>query len=213
MEFIQHDANFWFAVSLAIMLVLFVLEVVGMVVGVTLDSVFGVDIDGSFDIDGDADADFTALGVLHWLGVGKVPTAVFLVIVLFFFGAVGLGLNLLVFNNLGYMLPLYASIPAALIVSLPFVKWSCGFLARVIPSEETSAVRLEDLVGSVAVVTIGTATNTRSAPARVIDKFGELHSIMVRTLDKGVKISERAGVRLDHYDPQGFFLVTPVNKL
>jgi len=54
-----------------------------------------------------------------------------------------------------------------------------GWVARIMPKEETSAVSRETFVGRVATVVLGTARAGKPAQARLCDEHGRTHYVMV----------------------------------
>lgn len=160
----------------------------------------GVDVDPDFDMDADLDADvdmdldadagpsvaadhggiaswFTA--PLDWLRIGKVPFLVFLVILLTCFSLIGLGLQAAVTSNFGTPLPPTPASLAALALSLPVVRVAVGWIARIMPKVETSAVSRRSFVGRTAVVVTGTAVVGAPAQARLTDQHGQTHYVMI----------------------------------
>lgn len=110
---------------------------------------------------------------LGWLHLGKVPLLVVLVILLTAFALFGYTLNVLAHALLGGYLPAPFSGTLAFLGALPVVRAASGFIARLVPRDETSAVTLDSLVGRVAVVTGGTAHANYPAEARVRNEYGQ----------------------------------------
>ncbi len=64
-------------------------------------------------------------------------------------------------------------------VSLPLVRMLTGVIARIMPKDETEAVSEKSFIGRVAVITLGKAAKGKPAQAKLKDKFGTTHYIMV----------------------------------
>lgn len=186
--------NFPFAVALVLMAGIGVLEVIGAMFGGGLSSALedllpDASPPAPLDVDApdlDADVDGTALEtpglvtrVLGWLHVGRVPLLVLLVVFLFLFGMGGLVLQELVAGVAGRMLPAWIAGPVVFAGVLPAVRATGGFLARVMPKDETSAVSTRTFIGRVAVVITGTAGRGAPAQAKLHDQHGQVHYLLV----------------------------------
>lgn len=181
-ELLTADGNLPFAVALAIMLFVALLEGVGMLLGAGLSSLIDSllpDIDLHLDAP-DVDSGsgvFTQL--LGWLYVGRVPFLVLLLLLLTFFGIAGLMMQSALKAATGLMMPGWlASIPA-FVVALPLVRASATVMARVLPQDETEAVSSDTFIGRVATITLGVATEDATAQARLHDQHGQTHYVMV----------------------------------
>lgn len=117
---------------------------------------------------------------LAFVGVGKVPLVMVLMSFLALFGLAGYIGQHAAKALAGDYLPLAAAVPAALALSLAATGRVAAVLARVLPSEETSAVSAESLIGSRADVVWGDATFTRPATAKVSDRHGKTHHIQLK---------------------------------
>ena len=190
--------NIPFSVAIALMAVIGLMEGLSVVIGASLsaqlesilpDGVSGIDVDGP-DIDADADADFDAMPsaftrLLGWLHIGRVPILVLFVLFLTFFGLSGFIIQATVHSMTGsYFPPLVASAPAFL-VSVPGVRIVGAGLAKLIPKDETTAVSPDSFVGAVAVIVAGTAKGGYAAEAKLKDKYGQDHYVMVEPDVKG----------------------------
>ncbi|MBA4048811.1 MAG: hypothetical protein C0476_09755 [Sphingomonas sp.] len=133
-------------------------------------------------IGGDVDADAPAaasVDLLSWLGFGRVPVMVLLIVFLGSFGSTGLLIEQLAHDMFGTLLsPLFA-VPGALAASVPLTALGARILAKLLPRDETSAVSLDSLIGEYARVTTGRAAAGSPARARVEDRHGQPHFVMV----------------------------------
>lgn len=181
LEFLAADENLPFTVSLAIMIILAMLEGVGMLLGAGLSSL----IDGllpDFDVDIDApdvDAPGVFSHVLGWLYIGKVPFLVVFILLLTSFGVIGLMLQSVVSEVMGALLPGWIAAIVAFSGALPVSRGSAGFVARVMPHDETEAVSSRSFIGRIATITVGTARRGYPAQARLSDEHGQTHYVMV----------------------------------
>lgn len=176
-EFIAAPENLPFSVALALMLMIGIVEAVGL---------------GAAAVHLELDAD-PGLGgdLLGWLGIGKVPLLMLLVVFLAFFGIAGLAIQ-----QLAGPLSLWLASGAAAAAALPLTGLGARGLARIMPRDETTAVSLDSLVAKRGTITIGTARKGSPAQARVRDAFGQTHYVMVEPHDEAHPIAEGGTVLL-----------------
>ena len=195
------DYNLPFAIAMGLMLLLVLLQVIGL-----------GDFDAAPDLDLDADADFgdpTSAGlggaITTLLGFGKVPVFVWLIVFLLLFAVIGMGVQAFAADLTGT--PLYtwlaaliaggASIPATAVVVRP--------VGRLMPQDETSAVGLDSLVGRRGEVTEGRAEKGSPARAKVRDRHGHAHYVMVEPHEDASVIPAGDQVLLVRRDGQIFY--------
>ncbi|AKQ41904.2 hypothetical protein CP97_07480 [Aurantiacibacter atlanticus] len=199
------DYNLPFAIALGVILLLGFLQIIG--VG---DFDFGGDVELDLDIDADAEiADPTSAGLggalTTLLGLGKVPFFVWLMTFLFIFALIGMGVQGFADELTGS--PLYPWL-AALIAggaSLPVTATLVRPLGRIMPQDETSAVRLDSLVGKRGTITTGKAEKGSPARAKVRDRFGHAHYVMVEPHEDAAVIPAGDQVLLVRREGQTFF--------
>ena len=169
LEFIAAPENLPFSAALLLMLMIGAVEALGLGAGAA-----------HLEVDADADAGH----LLGWLGVGEVPLLMLLVVLLAWFGTLGLALQ----QTIGPIPPWLAS-GAALAAALPLTGLSARGLARIMPRDETTAVSLDTLVGKRATVTVGIARRGSPAQARVRDVHGQSHYVMIEPVGDGEAIA------------------------
>lgn len=160
--FLLAGDNLPFVAALALMLLIGVAELVGLGGGLVPDA------------EGDADA-----SLLQWLNLGRLPLLLLLVVFLCSFGLTGLVLQRLVAAVMGHPAPWFLAAPVALACALPATRTISRWLARLLPTEETSAVDRDTLVGRIAVIVTGEASPGSPAQARTRDAHGQPHYVMV----------------------------------
>jgi hypothetical protein len=175
-DFLLAPENLPFAVALLVMLGIGTAEAIGLGTG-------AAHIDTHVDGGGS--------DLLGWLGVGQVPLLIILVVLLALFGLIGLSVQQLATALLGGPVSAWLAAPVAFVAALPLLGISARALARVMPTDETTAVGLESLVGKRAEVTVGTARRGAPAKARVRDAYGQTHYVMIEPNDDGGAV--RAG--------------------
>lgn len=181
-EFLLAPQNLPFAVALAIMGLLTVLEFLAMFFAGSSSTV----LDGLIpelhlgDVDGSEIAAASFLDrFLGWLHFGKVPVLMLLALFLLGFGFSGLALQGVLRNLTGFMLPAWMAALLVLPIALPFVRLGGAVLAKVMPRDETQSVSAQSFIGQVATIVLGTARTGSAAQARLRDKHGQTHYIMV----------------------------------
>ncbi|MFA3917644.1 OB-fold-containig protein [Ruegeria hyattellae] len=216
-DFLLEGAFAPFTLALALLLGLLVLELVALMVGgslmagegeVDLDVGEVPDLDG-FDLDIDADLDVDidldpvdlaeaelevpaaeAVGPASWLGLGKMPTMIWLATLLMGFGLSGMGLQLALRDLIGLNLPGWlAAIPAAAF-GIWFARGFGAVFARLLPRTETEATSVRRLSRRRGVITQGTASKGRPAEVRVTDRFGNAHYLRAEPMRDGESLSQ-----------------------
>ncbi|MDD9969577.1 MAG: YqiJ family protein [Myxococcales bacterium] len=181
--------NLPFSVALGVMLGLSVLELLSTLLGAGLSNLVDgmlpdFDFETDVEVDGDLDVDGSpAVGpvaqVLDWLHVGRVPTLMLLMVFLASFGGAGLVVQQVSVGALGAPLSVWLSSIAALALALPLVHVSGSMLGRLLPSDESSAISREGLVGRFATIIGGTAMAGNPAQAKLQDEHGQTHYVLV----------------------------------
>lgn len=186
LAFMLEGDNIVFASALVLMALIGIVEALGL--------------GGSaMDIDGHADLDSDLLG---WLGFGRLPLLMLLVIFLACFGVIGLSSQQLMVSLTGETLTPWLAAPIAAVASLPATSVLASLLARVVPRDETTAVSLDTLVGRRAVIVTGRAAPGCPARARVRDHHGYDHYVMAEPDNAGQSFGEGEEiilVRRDNY--------------
>lgn len=196
------DYNLPFTVALGLMLVLALLQIVGV------GDFFDADVDLDLDVEPDLDAAGAAgIGgaLTTLLGIGKVPFFVWLVVFLFLFAGIGFGIQELADSLLGAPFDALVAAVLALIGTVPVTSVMVRPLGRIMPKDETSAVGLDSLVGRRGVISTGRATRGSPARAKVRDRHGHAHHVMVEPHEDSSEIHEGDEVLLVRREGQTFY--------
>jgi hypothetical protein len=192
-NFVFASQNLPFAVSaitsLSLVLIqLLSLLVAGIDLGESIDNLlpdFGVDADADVDIDVDAspEADVAVSPssfavALDWLHLGKIPFFILLILVLCSFGVSGLMIQYIFREFFEFLMPGIIASGLAFATTLPIVHFLGKPLAKLF-KEETSAVSQDSFIGSIATITLGIAQVGRPAEAKLVDRYGRPHYVMV----------------------------------
>ena len=160
--------NLPFAVSLALMLLLALVQITGVA------HVLGDH--GHADADGDLDVD---AGLLSLMGIGRLPFLMWLMLFLTVFGLVGLAGQQLIASFIGGTLNPWLAAPLAALAASPLTGLITRPLAAIMPRDETTAVSIDTLVGREGEILVGVAASGSPARARVRDTHGLNHHVMV----------------------------------
>lgn len=195
-ENLTAHENLIFLISLGMLGGLFVIELLALLSGMEvfgfLDGALpdlgdiGVDADIGADIDPSAASVGSSFlqGALAMLNLGRVPAIFSLLVFLFIFPFIGLNMQLALAEAGIGRLPLLVATPIAFIAALPCLRWANAILGKILPKDETSAISEKELVGRVAIITIGTVTHNRQSEARTEDQYGHHHYVQVVSDDE-----------------------------
>lgn len=162
LSFLAAGENLAFVIALAVMLLVGIVEVAGL----------GASMLGS---DFDIDAGSAWLG---WLGFGRLPLLMLIVLFLACFGVVGLIGQQIAADLLGSLLPSWAAVPGAALLALPLTGLFARGIGRIMPRDETTAILQDQLVGLHGHIVVGTASRGHPARTRVRDFHGQDHYVM-----------------------------------
>lgn len=190
-----------FAIALTVMALIAALEIAGLLFGVAfsglVDALFpGLGADAEFDPGVDADNGDAIGRLFAWLYVGKVPVLIVFAAFLAGFGLSGATLQSATHSLFGVHLPLIAATPLAFLASLPTTRLVAGGIARILPREQSDAVSADSLIGRVARIIRGQATQGAPAEAKVADEHGLTHYILVEPDEAGASFREGAEILL-----------------
>lgn len=176
--------NMPFAAALLFMLFLAILQGVG--IGDMLgdaDADFDGDFEGDFDGEIDGEQVGFAGGAASLLGLGKVPMMVWLAIYLFIFAGAGIGIQAMADSLLGAPFERWLAALITAGLALPVTAVAVRPIGAIMPKDRTSAVSVETLLGSEAVITDGTSRHGSPARAKAVDQHGQAHFVMVEPDD------------------------------
>lgn len=187
------DYNLPFAVALVLMVLLGLVQVAGL--GSAL---------GDADFDADADGGI-ADGLLSFLGIGRLPFMIWLVLYLLAFALIGVGIQALAGGLLGQPLDPWAAAAIVAVAALPVTGGLARPIAAILPGDETSAVGLDSLVGRRAKIVTGRAAAGSPARAEVRDRHGQPHYVMVEPHEASSEMLEGDEVLLVRREGEAFY--------
>jgi len=192
-EFIFHPHNDIFSSALILMLFISLLEglmsIFGAGVSTMLEKVMpSFDIDG--DIGGDSSPNIALSKFFNWIRVKKVPVLMLIVIFLTAFGIVGLSIQSFVFNTFGSFWNQWIVAIPTLFIALYMLNILGGWISKILPKDETSSISSDDLIGHIATITLGKASQGSPAEAKTQDQHGQTHYFMVEPNQEEVTFSQ-----------------------
>lgn len=208
-SFIWSWYNLPFTLSILVCLLLSALQFTGWLGDeLELDSDLDADADLDAELEVEADSDFDSDGsaptsVLDFMGIGRVPLTLWLMVFTAAFGITGWMINRLWLqvtqNDLwGYMIVLWG---VTSFISLFITSRFAGVLARILPSLTTTATSKEQLVGRVARV-ISPKVDGTYGQVRVQDAAGTRMTLFAITSKNSPPISRDTEVVLVDFDPE-----------
>ncbi len=164
---------------------------------------------GAPDFDAPDGLDAGGLGeaLASLLGLGRVPLLVWLSCLLLVFAATGVIGQSVIAGLLGAPLPAGWAALAAGAAALPLNGVVVRPLGALMPKDETTAVSPDELVRRDGVIQIGTARAGSPARAKVIDRHGQAHFVMVEPHDGSSQLQEGETVLLVRREGQTFYAV------
>lgn len=219
-EFFLLTANRPFSIALAVMLAFTVIEVISASMGMGLsDMVDSLLPEFEADIDVDADIDMadgggsagTLTKLLAWFRVGEVPVVMLFIVFLTGFGLSGLTVQFLTISTLGLALPSTIAAAIALFTAIPTVRICGGLLGKYMPKDETYVVSEESFIGMVVTITLGEARAGKTAQAKLRDKHGQTHYILVEPDDPNDRFQQGDSVIIVSKGGAVFRVISAVN--
>ena len=183
-ELFTHPSNLIFSICLSLMFLLGLLELILLVLGGgsqgLLDQFLPNDLGNTKDVDIALDADQGWLNaLLDWLFIGRVPLLVWLIIFLTLYSLSGFILQSILQTWTGCYCSAWIMAPLCLVLSMPMIRYSAMLIAKILPQDETTAIYSEELIGRTALIILGEAKVNSPAQARVQDRFGQTHYVLV----------------------------------
>ena len=153
-----------------------------VMIGIGLIEAVGLGL-GQLDIDSDVGADTHAnlvWGLLDWLGLGsELPILIWLTSLLGCFTIAGVAIQQSATAITGLPFPWVLAAVGALVAGALLNTLAANGLARVMPGYETTVISTDDLLRYRGTILEGTARRGSPARAKVVDRHGQAHFIMV----------------------------------
>ncbi|WP_445192239.1 OB-fold-containig protein [Sphingomonas sp. Tas61C01] len=153
-----------------------------VMIGIGLIEAIGLGL-GHLDVHADLGADAHD-GLLDWLGLGnELPILVWLTSLLACFTLTGLAAQQTATAIAGAPLSWWLASSIALVIGGLLNTIAANGLARILPRFETTIIHTDDLLRYRGTILEGTARRGAPARAKVVDRHGQAHFIMVEPHD------------------------------
>ncbi|WP_173910254.1 YqiJ family protein [Acinetobacter sp. Marseille-Q1618] len=207
-ELFTHASNLFFSVSLCLMLLLGIFECLLLVLGASsqgfLDQFIPDDLGDSKSLGIDLDTDQSLfVQFLDWLYLGRIPVLIWLIIFLTVYALFGFAMQAMYFSFTQQYLAIWIAAPASLFLCMPLVRIVAATIAKILPKDETTAIRSDELIGRTALIILGEARQNYPAQAKVLDQFGQTHYILVEP-ELNITFSQGQEVILTQKTVNGF---------
>lgn len=171
------------------------------------------DLDADLDADGVADrAGGLILSSLAWLGMGKVPLSILIMVMLISFGSAGLLANAIAADTIGITWVAFPlSLGIALVVAPSVTHIIGGWLARNLPGDSSTAAKSGGFTGDVG---LAASTITARSGLVCLPEDGGRPQIIVNAcvVEGGDTIPRGTNVLLTAYIAErNTYIVTPTN--
>lgn len=200
-----------FTITGGVILVFCLIEIFLFLFGATISKIFhsDVSIDKDFELDIDADIETDISGNISVPGVsvfhmGEVPFVVVLLCFGTFFTISGLSAHF-VADKIGIPLSNLIAIPGSIFASSALSFFATRFFSKIIPNNESYAVKLDDLLGEKGKVVIGKGDYNNFVQIVVHDKNGSPHYIMTKSAIEGQELNQGEEVVLIEKYKNGSF--------
>jgi hypothetical protein len=177
-DFLFTSNNIIFTSALILMIFIAALEGILVLIGVGLSNTFDSLIP-DFDTELDVDTEYSLSKFFGWIRLKQVPILMLFVIFLTSFGLIGLLIQATLFNIIGILWLQYLVVIPAFIFAIISLRIFGGLIAKLLPKDETSSISNNDLIGHIAIITLGKAIKGSPAEAKVKDQSGQVHYFMV----------------------------------
>lgn len=208
MELLQAPQNWPFGIALGVVLALSILQVVALLIGGPI-GVGGPSVDADIDVDADL-GDWA--GALDWLGVGRLPLSILLTMWAAAFGLAGITVQVLARSSSGDYLSTGGASAIAVALSVPLLKLGGMALEPLFPRDETEAVAVGSLLGSEGEIVVGVARRGHPTQARVRDKWGTTHYVLVEPENEGETFTAGQRVMLLKHQPPLFRVIAGASR-
>ncbi|BAM93066.1 conserved membrane hypothetical protein [Bradyrhizobium oligotrophicum S58] len=160
-----------FAIAAVMIVLVGGVEIGSMLIGLSISELLGQSVDLGHDGSGSSISH-----VLSWINVGGVPLMICILLALGIFSISGFLIQDAA-RLLAVALPPTAAGVLAAVVTVPLLRSSTRYAARLVPQDESYAVGLSDLVGRTGEVAVGPLDDGLPGRVRVKDIHGNWHSV------------------------------------
>jgi hypothetical protein len=208
-DFLFTSNNIIFTSALILMIFIAVLEGILVLIGVGLSNTFDSLIP-DFDTELDVDTEYSLSKFFGWIRLKQVPILMLFVIFLTSFGLIGLLIQATLFNIIGILWLQYLVVIPAFIFAIISLRIFGGLIAKLLPKDETSSISNNDLIGHIAIITLGKAIKGSPAEAKVKDQSGQVHYFMVEPENENDIFMQGEKVLISGQNEKLFFAIKDI---
>jgi len=196
-----------FAIAAMMIVLVGGVEIGSMLIGLSIGELLGQSVDLGHDGNG------TSIGqVLSWINVGGVPLMICILLALGIFSISGFLIQD-VARLVAVELPPSAAGLLAVIATVPLLRSSTRYAARLIPQDESYAVGLSDLVGRIGEVAVGPLDDGLPGRVRVKDIHGNWHVVTASAAPGSPPLPKGASVLLVDRTDSRFMAIAAADEL
>ncbi|XUM23866.1 OB-fold-containig protein [Bradyrhizobium oligotrophicum S58] len=196
-----------FAIAAVMIVLVGGVEIGSMLIGLSISELLGQTVDLGHDGDG------TSVGhVLSWINVGGVPLMICILLALGIFSITGFLIQDAA-RLLAVTLPPSAAGLLAAVVTVPLLRSSTRYAARLVPQDESYAVGLSDLVGRTGEVAVGPLDGGLPGRVRVKDVHGNWHMVTASAAPDSPSLPVGASVLLVDRKDGRFIAIAAADEL
>jgi len=196
-----------FAIAAVMIVLVGGVEVGSMLIGLSISELLGQSINL-----GHSDGDTSVGHVLSWINVGSVPLMICILLGLGIFSILGFLIQD-VARLVAVALPPTAAGLIAAVATVPLLRSSTRYAARLIPQDESYAVGLSDLVGRIGEVAVGPLDDGLPGRVRVKDIHGNWHVVTASAAPGSPPLPKGASVLLVDRTDSRFIAIAAADEL
>ncbi|MGJ4959141.1 OB-fold-containig protein [Bradyrhizobium sp. HKCCYLRH2015] len=196
-----------FAIAAVMIVLVGGVEIGSMLIGLSISELLGQTVDLGHD------GDSTSVGhVLSWINVGGVPLMICILLALGIFSITGFLIQDAA-RLVAVALPPTAAGMLAAVVTVPLLRSSTRYAARLVPQDESYAVGLSDLVGRTGKVAVGPLDGGLPGRVRVKDVHGNWHMVTASAAPDSPALPVGASVLLVDRKDGRFIAIAAADEL
>ncbi|MGJ4902242.1 OB-fold-containig protein [Bradyrhizobium sp. HKCCYLS2058] len=196
-----------FAIAAVMIVLVGGVEIGSMLIGLSISELLGQTVDLGHD------GDSTSVGhVLSWINVGGVPLMICVLLALGIFSITGFLIQDAA-RLLAVALPPTAAGVLAAVITVPLLRSSTRYAARLVPQDESYAVGLSDLVGRTGEVAVGPLDGGLPGRVRVKDVHGNWHMVTASAAPDSPSLPVGASVLLVDRKDGRFIAIAAADEL
>ncbi|XPV67844.1 MAG: YqiJ family protein [Halarcobacter sp.] len=210
-DFLFNSNNIIFTGALILMIFIALLEGAFVLIGLGLSDMLDSLIpDFDTDLDFDVDTEFSLTKFFGWIRLKEVPIMMLLVIFLTSFALIGLLIQAVLYSFLGILWLQYIVLIPTFICSIISLRIFGGIVAKILPKDETSSISKNELIGHIAIITLGKAKKGSPAEAKVRDQSGQVHYFMIEPENENDVFLQGEKVLISGQNEKLFFAIKDI---